>query len=346
MAGVPAAVGETRGVAAAEVDGGEGEVVAEGVDVTGDLLRAACTAFPQPASANVKSRVRRLRPLRGLRSPTLDSLALVTVSSHKDTSPSSGHNADLALALELADAADELTMSRFQALDLRVETKPDTTPVSDADLATEALIRERLSAARPDDAVLGEEQGDIGSGSRRWILDPIDGTKNYVRGVPVWGTLLALEIDGVIAVGVVSAPALGRRWWASRGGGAFANGRRIEVSNVTAIGDASFSYSSHEGWAKLGRLQGFLDLTHSVWRDRAFGDFWSHCLVAEGAVDISAEPEVSLWDVAPLKVIVEEAGGTFTDLKGSGSPSGGSIVCSNGRLHARVLEMLEPASPQ
>ncbi len=263
-------------------------------------------------------------------------------SSHKDTSPSSPLNADLALALELADAADQLTMSRFQALDLRVDTKPDTTPVSDADLATEALVRERLSAARPEDAVLGEEQGDIGTGSRRWILDPIDGTKNYVRGVPVWATLLALEVDGVITVGVISAPALGRRWWASRGDGAYANGRRIEVSKVTAIDDASFSYSSHDGWARLGRMPGFLELTRSVWRDRAFGDFWSHCLVAEGAVDISAEPEVSLWDVAPLKVLVEEAGGTFTDLTGDGSPSAGSIVCSNGPLHGQVLEMLKP----
>ena len=270
----------------------------------------------------------------------------MTAGSDKDTSPSSGHNADLALALELADLADALTMSRFQALDLRVETKPDTTPVSDADLATEALIRERLSSHRPDDAVLGEEQGDIGSdisnGARRWILDPIDGTKNYVRGVPVWATLLALEVDGEITVGVVSAPALGRRWWASRGGGAYADGRRIEVSKVSAIGDASFSYSSHDGWAKQGRLQGFLDLTQRVWRDRAFGDFWSHCLVAEGAVDISAEPEVSLWDIAPLKVIVEEAGGTFSDLAGNASPAGGSIVCTNGSLHARVLELLEP----
>jgi histidinol-phosphatase len=269
----------------------------------------------------------------------------VAENSSKDTSPSSGHNADLALALDLAEAADALTMSRFQALDLRIDTKPDTTPVTDADLATEALIRERLASARPDDAVLGEEQGDTGSGSRRWILDPIDGTKNYVRGVPVWGTLLALEVDGEITVGVVSAPALGRRWWASRGGGAYANGRRIEVSKVSAIDDASFSYSSHDGWANLGRLQGFLDLTQRVWRDRAFGDFWSHCLVAEGAVDISAEPEVSLWDIAPLKVIVEEAGGTFTDLAGNGSPAGGSIVCTNGPLHARVLELLEPQDP-
>jgi histidinol-phosphatase len=254
--------------------------------------------------------------------------------------------ADLALAQELADAADVVTQRRFQALDLRVDTKPDTTPVSDADLAVEALLRERLGAARPGDTVLGEEQGELvgtaGPGSRRWILDPIDGTKNYVRGVPVWATLLALEVDGEITVGVISAPALGRRWWASRGGGAYANGRRIEVSKVAAMGDASFAYSSLAGWEEQDRLVGFLDLTRAVWRDRAFGDFWSHCMVAEGAVDISAEPEVSLWDIAPLKVLVEEAGGTFTDLRGNAGPNGGSIVCTNGPLHAQVLEMLEP----
>ncbi len=251
--------------------------------------------------------------------------------------------ADLALALELADAADIVTQDRFQALDLRVQTKPDTTPVSDADLAVEALIREKLGQARPGDTVLGEEQGEIGvSGSRRWILDPIDGTKNYVRGVPVWATLLALEVDGEITVGVISAPALGRRWWASRGAGAYANGRRIEVSKVGALGDASLAYSSLAGWEEQDRLSGFLDLTRAVWRDRAFGDFWSHCLVAEGAVDISAEPEVSLWDIAPLKVLVEEAGGTFTDLAGDGSPTGGSIVCTNGPLHDEVLRMLAP----
>jgi histidinol-phosphatase len=263
--------------------------------------------------------------------------------SHQSHQVPLTYAADLSLALELADAADVVTRDRFQALDLRVQTKPDTTPVSDADLAVEALLRERLAQVRPGDAVLGEEQGQPGTPSaRRWILDPIDGTKNYVRGVPVWATLLALEVDGEITVGVISAPALGRRWWASRSGGAYANGRRIEVSKVSAMGDASFAYSSLTGWEEQRRLPGFLDLTRAVWRDRAFGDFWSHCMVAEGAVDISAEPEVSLWDIAPLKVLVEEAGGTFTDLAGDGSPAGGSIVCTNGPLHAEVLGMLAP----
>ncbi len=253
------------------------------------------------------------------------------------------HAADLALALELADAADVLTLRRFQALDLQVDTKPDTTPVSDADLAAEALIRDRLAVERPGDAVLGEEQGagDPGSSTRRWILDPIDGTKNFIRGVPVWATLIALEIDGDIKVGVVSAPALGRRWWASRGAGAYADGRRLAVSDVTSVQDASFAYSSITGWEELGRLPGFLDLATSAWRNRAFGDFWSHCMVAEGAVDISAEPEVSLWDIAPLKVIVEEAGGTFTDWGGTPTIHRPDVLATNGKLHAAALTLLK-----
>ena len=158
--------------------------------------------------------------------------------------------------------------------------------------------------------------------------------------MPVWATLIALEVDGEIKVGVVSAPALGRRWWASRGDGAFADGRRITVSAVSTLEDSSFAYSSLIGWKEQGRLEGFMDLSFSVWRDRAFGDFWSHCMVAEGAVDLSAEPEVSLWDIAPLKVIVEEAGGTFTDLSGDGSPDRGSIACSNTALHPELLRRL------
>jgi histidinol-phosphatase len=245
--------------------------------------------------------------------------------------------------LRLADAADVLTADRFQALDLHVETKPDTTPVSDADLAAEALIRAMISAERPDDAVLGEEQGIIGTGPRRWILDPIDGTKNFIRGVPVWATLIALEVDGEISVGVVSAPALGRRWWGSKGGGSYANGRKCAVSDITKVSDASFGYSSLLGWQEQNRVEGFLDLACSAWRNRGFGDFWSHCMVAEGAIDFSAEPDVSLWDIAPLKIIVEEAGGIFTDLAGEATPYSGSIVCSNGPLHEEVLRRLAPS---
>ena len=223
-------------------------------------------------------------------------------------------------------------LRRFRALDLRVEAKPDLTPVTDADHAAEESLRNVLRRARPRDAVLGEEFGRAGTGPRCWVIDPIDATKNYVRGVPVWATLIGLMDGDEVMVGVVSAPALGRRWWAARDGGAW-TGRsltkatRCRVSAVAKLEDASLSYSSLSGWEEQGRLRGFLDLARRVWRTRAYGDFWSHMLVAEGAVDISAEPEVSLWDLAALQVIVEEAGGTFTDLAGRPTPDGGSAVC-------------------
>nr|WP_207770094.1 histidinol-phosphatase [Frankia canadensis] len=250
---------------------------------------------------------------------------------------------DLALALSLADAADRITLSRFQAVDLHVESKPDNTPVSDADTAVESMIRERLAVARPDDAVLGEEEGLVGGGARRrWILDPVDGTKNFVRGVPVWGTLLGLEIDGEMVVGVASAPAMSRRWWGARGTGAFtrdATGdtRALRVSSVTRLDDAFMSFASIEGWRTAGRLDEFLHLADQVWRTRAYGDFWSHMMVAEGAVDLACEPVVSLWDLAALQVIVEEAGGRFTDLSGQRGPGHGTILTTNGALHDVAL---------
>jgi histidinol-phosphatase len=253
---------------------------------------------------------------------------------------------DLRFAHVLADNADDIATRRFRALDLRVETKPDLTPVSDADHAVEESLRNVLRRSRPRDAVLGEEHGRSGSGPRCWVIDPIDGTKNYVRGVPVWATLIGLMDGDDVVVGVVSAPVLGRRWWAAAGGGAWtgrslAKASRCQVSAVTKLHDASFSYSSLGGWEEQGRLDGFLDLTRSVWRTRAFGDFWSHMLVAEGTVDIAAEPEVSLWDLAALQIIVEEAGGRFTDLSGRPTPDGGSAVTTNGFLHEEVLARLD-----
>ncbi|GAA3843434.1 histidinol-phosphatase [Sphaerisporangium flaviroseum] len=257
-----------------------------------------------------------------------------------------GYSDDLRLAHMMADSADDLTMRRFKAVDLRVDTKPDLTPVSDADRAVEETIRGTLRRARPRDAVVGEEMGKTsGYGTRCWIVDPIDGTKNYVRGVPVWATLIALMEHGRVVVGVVSAPALGRRWWAARDGGAW-TGRsltkatRCHVSSVSRLQDASFSYSSFGGWEERGRLDEFLDLGRAVWRTRAYGDFWSHMMVAEGAVDISAEPDLSAWDMAALTVIVEEAGGVWTDLSGTPDVDGGSMVCANPTLHAEVLKRL------
>ncbi|MBV9352255.1 MAG: histidinol-phosphatase [Mycobacterium sp.] len=254
---------------------------------------------------------------------------------------------ELAFALKLADRADAVTLARFGALDLRVDTKPDLTPVTDADQAVESALRAELGRELPGDSVLGEEYGGSTTFSgRQWIIDPIDGTKNYVRGVPVWASLIALLDDGVPSVGVVSAPALQRRWWAAAGEGAFAvfDGsppRRLSVSAVRDLNSASLSFSSLSGWAQLGLRDRFVELTDAVWRVRAYGDFLSYCLVAEGAVDIAAEPEVSVWDLAPLDILVREAGGTFTALDGTAGPHGGSAVATNGLLHEQVLSALQ-----
>jgi len=250
---------------------------------------------------------------------------------------------DLALALEMADAADALTLDRFGALDLRVDTKPDLTPVTDADESAEELLRASLTARRPDDSVFGEELGGTPAFTgRQWVLDPIDGTKNFVRGVPVWCTLIALLVDGTPVVGVVSAPALGRRWWAGAGEGAFTSfgdaKRRISVSGVDDLASASLSFSDLTGWGD--RRSRFLDLTDEVWRVRAYGDFWSHCLVAEGAVDIAIEPDLKPWDLGPLDLLVREAGGTFTNFHGESGPHGVSAVSTNGLLHDAVLTRL------
>ncbi|GFH37664.1 histidinol-phosphatase [Streptomyces pacificus] len=256
---------------------------------------------------------------------------------------------DLRLAHVLADAADAATMDRFRALDLKVETKPDMTPVSEADKAAEELIRHQLQRARPRDAILGEEYGLEGTGPRRWVVDPIDGTKNYVRGVPVWATLISLMEAGEggyqPVVGVVSAPALGRRWWAAKGAGAYtgrslSSATRLHASRVAELSDASFAYSSLDGWEEQGRLGGFLELGRAVWRTRGYGDFWPYMMVAEGSVDICAEPELSLWDMAATAIVVQEAGGTFTGLDGVHGPHSGNAAASNGLLHTELLEYL------
>ena len=276
---------------------------------------------------------------------------------------------DLALALHLADIADAISLPRFGAVDLQVRAKPDLTPVSDADTAVERAIREVLAAQRPEDAVLGEEYGDSGPGagagsgpdpatvSRRWVIDPIDGTKNFVRGVPVWATLIALLDGDSFTVGVVSAPALARRWWAAAGRGAFTRfadhpARPCQVSRVAALADASLSFSEMSEWRASqvpdrpggvpdGLGDAFADVCAACWRTRAYGDFYSYVLVAEGAVDIAAEPDLSLWDLAALVPIVTEAGGLMTDVHGQ--PSGAlstSALATNGLLHGPVLAAL------
>ncbi|HEY2436198.1 MAG TPA: inositol monophosphatase family protein [Solirubrobacteraceae bacterium] len=255
---------------------------------------------------------------------------------------------DLELALELADLADSMTLDRFRAEDLLVESKPDLTPVTEADRAVERTLRTVLAKARPEDLVLGEEygpgEGAAGRG-RRWIVDPIDGTKNYVRGIPVWATLLALQEGEQITVGVASAPALHRRWWAARDAGAFMTDglggeRRLQVSAVRQLEDAQLSFAAFEDWEARGRLESLIELGRRCWRTRAFGDFWGYMLVAEGAVEISCEPGVELWDIAVPQLIVEEAGGRFTDLSGTPRADGGSGLGTNGLLHEAALEIV------
>ncbi|RLK61025.1 histidinol-phosphatase [Actinokineospora cianjurensis] len=252
---------------------------------------------------------------------------------------------DLTFARLLADTADAITRARFQAVDLVVERKPDRSPVTDADTAVEDAVRALLAEARPDDSVAGEERGGDVRAGRTWVLDPIDGTKNFLRGVPAWATLIALVVDGVPQVGVVSAPALGRRWWAARGEGAWLSrdggeAQRISVSGVRSLEDAYLSTTHLGSWVKYHSRERYLALVDACWENRAFGDFWQHCLVAEGAIDLAAEAIVNPWDVAPFQVLVEEAGGRFTDLGGVNRFDGGSVLTSNGHLHEAALSLL------
>ncbi len=256
---------------------------------------------------------------------------------------------DLALAIRLADAADSITLARYQSIDLVVTTKPDNTPVTDADKAAEEALRALIKNHRPDDGIVGEEFGnDAGGAERYWVIDPIDGTKNFLRGVPTWATLIGLiekQSDGseVVVVGVVSAPALFRRWHASEGNGAFvsvnkAAPERIHVSQVSEIKDASISYSDFIGWGE--RLAPFQNLLADAWRTRGIGDFWSHMLVAEGAGDVAVEPSLALWDMAALDIIVREAGGRFTNVAGSDGSLGGSGLSTNSAIHQKIVEKL------
>jgi histidinol-phosphatase len=237
-------------------------------------------------------------------------------------------SSDLELAVRLTDAADAITISRFRT-GLAIETKADLTPVTEADRAVEAEVRRLLARERPDDAILGEEEGAAGAGARRWIVDPIDGTRNYARGIPIWATLVAVEEDGIVRAGVASAPALGRRWWAERGAGAFASGERIRVSTVSSVEQAVLSFALENGLPAIA---------DRAWHARGFGDFWAHVLVAEGVVDGAVDAiGVGEWDLAAVQVIVEEAGGRFSDFSGESRIDGGTAISSNGSLHEELL---------
>lgn len=260
---------------------------------------------------------------------------------------SSSFAEELTFTLSLADQADAISLSRYRALDLKVTTKPDSTPVTDADRAVEEAIRGAIAVKYPADKIVGEEFGDsrlsTDSHNRYWVVDPIDGTKNFLRGVPTWATLIALVVDGHVAVSVVSSPALYRRWYATRGNGAylienFAPPRPLHVSGVQSITDASIAYSDFQGWGD--RRNGFEALLDSAWRTRGLGDFWSHMLVAEGAVDAAIEPTLALWDMAALDLIVTEAGGRFTSLDGVDGPFGPNAISSNSKIHIQVLNAL------
>ena len=258
---------------------------------------------------------------------------------------------DLALARSLAAMADLVSMRRYESQDFTVTTKPDQTPVTEADREVEHAIREGLAAARPDDAILGEEFGATGHQygehrpHRQWIIDPIDGTANFLRRVPIWGTLIALAVDGVPVVGVVSAPALGQRWWGAKNHGAYTqrsgkHEERMSVSAVASLGDAVVSYNSLPGWIDAGRGDKAIVLATSAWRARAIGDMWAYMLVAEGAIDVATECGLQPYDMAALIPIVEEAGGRFTDINGLDGPWHGTACATNGHLHDAVLSTL------
>ena len=252
---------------------------------------------------------------------------------------------DLALALELAEIADEISLARFRALDLHVENKPDRSPVTDADRSVELALKKLLAEKAPNDALIGEEFGNTGTASRTWIIDPIDGTANYLRGVPVWATLIALAINGKPVVSVVSAPAMGRRWWAAPETGAFTSDidgttRSLKVSAISDLEHASLSYNNLQLWDQAGMLSQLTQLSRQIWRTRAYGDFWSYMLLAEGAVDIVAEHDLKIYDIAALVPIVEQAGGKFTAIDGPLTAETSSVLASNGKLHAVVTAEL------
>jgi histidinol-phosphatase len=254
---------------------------------------------------------------------------------------------DLEFTHKLADAADKISMARFGAIDLKIETKPDLTPVSDADKSVEQELRTLIGKYASSDSIIGEEFGHDGGSNREWILDPIDGTKNFVRGVPFWGTLIGLRVDGEMTTGMVSAPALGRRWFGATGLGAFLqtktnsfqSERKLQVSKVSKLEDAYLGYSSQDSWNVKSQEQEFEKLLKRVWRARGFGDFIIHMMVAEGSLDLSMEPSLAIWDMAALIPIIKEAGGKVTSLSGGDSLVEKSMVVTNGLLHDQTIKL-------
>ena len=263
--------------------------------------------------------------------------------STTDHSPSLAD--DLAFAQRLADAADAVAMLRFDSPDLHVQSKDDASFVTEADIETERALRGLIEAERPGDAIFGEEFGSTGESRRQWIVDPIDGTHNYLRGIPMWSTLISLAIDGVPQVGVVSQPAIGRRWWGATGEGAWTNTpengiRRIQVSDVDSLERASISFQSIQQWDQAGYLDSVITLSRSVWRDRGYGDAWPYMLLAEGRIEFVAEFDVKEYDIAAHIPIIREAGGTFTDIDGTTSISSRSSLATNTHLHEAFLSLI------
>ena len=251
---------------------------------------------------------------------------------------------DLALAQQLADAADQISLARFRALDLKVETKPDRSPVTDADQAVEQALKAILAEHRPADGIIGEEFGVSGNVDRKWVIDPIDGTANYLRGVPVWATLIALSIDQKPVLSVVSAPALGRRWWAAPGIGAFTRDvdgsvRQLAVSGISDLEHASLSYNNLQLWDSYGYLDQLMAMSRQVWRTRAYGDFLSYMYLAEGSLDIVAEHDLKIYDIAALVPIVEQAGGKFSAIDGPLTEESSSVLATNGPLQAASMRV-------
>jgi histidinol-phosphatase len=245
----------------------------------------------------------------------------------------------LGFALQLADGADAIAMRHFRR-DLQIDRKPDRSFVTEADTGIEKALRERIEQRYPDHGILGEEFGSTAGRDTRWIIDPIDATHSFMRGLPMFATLIGLERAGEMMLGVVSAPAMRERWHAVRGGGAWSGNRQLHVSSISRLEESQIFYASRTAFTAVGKSDGFDSVVGAAWRDRGFGDFWGYALVAEGTGEAMIEPELYPWDLAAPLILIEEAGGRLTDFNGKRTHSGGSAVASNGRIHDEILHRL------